>query len=335
VTVTQPRITVGGKLATVMFSVLGPGQIGMYQVVFQMPVGLEQGTHQVKLEIGGVESNTVTIPVGKPTPQINTIVNAATPVAYNMVAPGSIVTLWGANLGAGFKLGLYPATEYEGVSVSFGGIAAPLFDLVAAQGQINLLAPTELPESGEVIVQLRFGASTSLVSRLRMTPAQPGIFRIPDPSNAARRTAAALFAGTAWRVMPSSQARAFGWPDNCAGLSVTVPCGQPAGPGDNIQIYVTGLGRATPGGDPAGIMLRTGSVAPMDGNPLYLTVQRPTVIVGGVSALVQFSGLAPGFAGLYQINIQIPAGAPAGDDVPVTVAMPGAPGDGATIAIRR
>jgi len=334
-TVAQPRITVGGKPATVMFSVLVPGQVGLYQVIFQMPVGLEQGTHQVKLEIGGVESNTVTIPVGKPTPQINTIVNAATPVAYNMVAPGSIVTLWGANLGAGFKLGLYPATEYDGVSVSFGSTAAPLFALAAAQGQINLLAPTELPESGEVMVQLRFGATPSPVARLRMTPAQPGIFRIPDPSNAARRTGAALFAGTAWRVMPSSQARAYGWPDNCSGLAAAVDCGQPAAPGDNIQIYATGLGRATPGGDPAGAVLRTGSVAPLDGNPLYLTVQKPTVMVGGVPASVQFSGLAPGYAGLYQVNFQIPAGVPTGDDVSVTITLPGGPGDGVTLAIRR
>jgi len=334
-TATQPRITVSGKPATVMFSVLVPGQIGLYQVVFQLPVGLEQGTHQVKLEIAGVESNTVTIPVGKPTPQINTIVNAATPVAYNMVAPGSIVTLWGANLGAAFKLGLYPATEYDGVSVSFGGIAAPLFALAAAQGQVNLLAPTELPESGEVIVQVRFGASTSPVARLRMTPAQPGIFRLPDPSNAARRTGAALFAGTAWRVMPSSQARAYGWPDNCSGLAAVADCGQPAAPGDNVQIYATGLGRATPGGDPSGRVLPTGSVAPADGNPLYLTVRKPTVMVGGVAALVQFSGLAPGYAGLYQVNIQIPAGAPSGDDVSVTLTLPGAPGDGVTLAIRR
>jgi uncharacterized protein (TIGR03437 family) len=43
------------------------------------------------------------------------------------------------------------------------------------------------------------------------------------------------------------------------------------------------------------------------------------VTVGGVAAEVLFSGLAPQNAGLYQINIRVPAGAPAGNDVPVAI----------------
>jgi uncharacterized protein (TIGR03437 family) len=304
-------------------------------VTFVVPVGLEVGSYQVKLDIGGVSSNIVTMPVGKPLPQVATVVNAATPSSLGVMAPGSIATLWGANFGVASKLGLYPATAFEGVSVTFNNIPAPLFDVVAAQGQINLLVPTELPESGDVNVQLRYGAAVSPVYSLKMLPVQPGIFRIADPSNPVRRTAAALFANTAWRVMSSSQARAFGWPDNCSGLSAITVCGQPAAPGDNIQIYATGLGKATPGGSPSGSVLPTGSIAPLSGNPLYLTVQRPVVQVGGVDATVQFSGLAPGFAGLYQVNFQIPAGAPVGDDVTLTLSLPGAPADTATLAIRR
>jgi uncharacterized protein (TIGR03437 family) len=62
---------------------------------------------------------------------------------------------------------------------------------------------------------------------------------------------------------------------------LSLSCGQPAGAGDYIQIYVTGLGRATPGGDPNGKVLPTGSVAPADGSVLYQTVQNPTVTIGG------------------------------------------------------
>jgi hypothetical protein len=36
--------------------------------------------------------------------------------------------------------------------------------------------------------------------------------------------------------------------------------------------------------------------------------------IRGTAANVSFSGLAPGFAGVYQLNITVPAGLPAGDD---------------------
>lgn len=134
-------------------------------------------------------------------------------------------------------------------------------------------------------------------------------------------------------VIPEAVARHLRLPDDCAGVSALADCGQPASPGDDIQIFVTGLGRATPGGGPGGEPLRTGSVAPADGQPLYLTVQKPLVTIGEAPAEVQFSGLAPGFAGLYQVNVRVPSGAPRGDEVPITIAMPDGHPDKAAIAI--
>ncbi len=58
--------------------------------------------------------------------------------------------------------------------------------------------------------------------------------------------------------------------------------------------------------------------------------------INGVVDSARLGGrLAPGFAGLYQVNFQIPPGAPPGDDVTVTVSLPGAPADTATLAIRK
>jgi len=107
----------------------------------------------------------------------------------------------------------------------------------------------------------------------------PGIFRVADPSKASRKNGAVLFANTAWLVMPASMATARNL-TSCAGLPVAATCGQPAGAGDYIQIFITGLGKATPGGDPNGKMLPTGSVAPANGSVLYQTVQKPAVTIG-------------------------------------------------------
>src|SRR5262249_15029320 len=44
-----------------------------------------------------------------------------------------------------------------------------------------------------------------------------------------------------------------------------------------------------------------------------------TMTIGGVPAEVAYAGLAPGFAGIYQVNATVPEGVPGGDAVPVVV----------------
>src|ERR1022692_3787942 len=61
---------------------------------------------------------------------------------------------------------------------------------------------------------------------------------------------------------------------------------------------------------PRTIYQPTSPGSPAAGNPLSETVTKPTVTIGGVPANVTFSGLAPGFVGLYQVNAQVPASAP-------------------------
>ncbi len=58
---------------------------------------------------------------------------------------------------------------------------------------------------------------------------------------------------------------------------------------------------------------------PATGELLYYTTHLPEVRIGGVSAQVLFSGLAPGLPGVWQINILVPAGMEAGKNVPVVV----------------
>jgi uncharacterized protein (TIGR03437 family) len=57
--------------------------------------------------------------------------------------------------------------------------------------------------------------------------------------------------------------------------------------------------------------ISTGQLAPL--GTLYNTTAQATVTVGSANASVGFSGLAPGFVGLYQINFTVPAGLAAGN----------------------
>jgi uncharacterized protein (TIGR03437 family) len=53
-----------------------------------------------------------------------------------------------------------------------------------------------------------------------------------------------------------------------------------------------------------------------------VTMNTPTVTIGGANAPVSFSGLAPSFVGLYQVNAQVPASLKAGNQ-PVVLTISG------------
>jgi uncharacterized protein (TIGR03437 family) len=150
---------------------------------------------------------------------------------------------------------------------------------------------------------------------------------------ASRSNAIAQFANTAWLALPVATTAALGLPACNSNTNALTVCGQPATAGDYLVLYATGLGLATPGGDPNGKPLPTGSIPPANGSILYQTPTTPVVTVGGIPAKVLFSGIAPGFPGEYQIDIQIPAGVTASDDTAVQVTILGA-SDKATIAIQ-
>jgi uncharacterized protein (TIGR03437 family) len=338
-TVATPSLTVGGVSAGIQFAGAAPAQTGIYQVRFTLPPNVPGGNQPIVLSIGGADSQMLTLPLAgqSPATTIASVVNGASFAANAPLAPGSFASVFGTNFGSVNGASAALARDLNGVSVAFNGIKAPLVAVLASAGQINLVLPSELPESGTVPVAVTTSSGSSADFTLTMASAAPGVFVTPSSLNPQRRTATALFANTAWRVMPDALAQELKIPGNChaSGISATALCGEPAQIGDFIQIYVTGLGKATPNGDPMGTPLPTGVPAPADGTTVYQTVAAPAVTLGGVHSSVSFSGIAPGFAGLYQVNVQVPAGAAAGNDAPVSVAMPNGSSDAtATIAIR-
>jgi uncharacterized protein (TIGR03437 family) len=85
----------------------------------------------------------------------------------------------------------------------------------------------------------------------------------------------------------------------------------PLRPNDTAVIFMTGLGQVTP-------LALEGYAA--SETVLTSAVAQPTVIVGETPVEVKFAGLAPGFVGLYQVNVFLPGHVPTGLQVPLTVA---------------
>jgi uncharacterized protein (TIGR03437 family) len=114
----------------------------------------------------------------------------------------------------------------------------------------------------------------------------------------------------------------------------------PAPIGSVVTLYGTGQGQVSP-------TILDGAAAPLAG-PLSSTVAVPTsnqttcatsqpsmcVAVGSAFGDVQFSGLAPGYIGLWQINVKIPTGVTPGSSVQVRVVINGTPSNTVTIAVR-
>ena len=248
VTVTTPTITIGEGTGTaavttpkqqsfvvrVISAVLPAGFAeGRYQVTFSVPEGLPDGLLPLTLEIGGQVSEPVLLPVGQSAvPAIQSLVSAASFGFDGMTAPGSIVSMFADNILTEQNLTLFPDTEFQDLAVTFGGIPAPLFAVVPSVGQINLFAPSELPESGNVEVLLTTSAGTSQAFSVEMAPATPGIFPVNDPSDPAKRSSAVTLANTRWLAIPDSTSAALGLPTNCveAGISPASFCGRPALP---------------------------------------------------------------------------------------------------------
>ena len=82
--------------------------------------------------------------------------------------------------------------------------------------------------------------------------------------------------------------------------------------GETVLIYCTNLGAVAP-------PLADGAA----GTGAQITVATPTATIGGKNAPVSFHGTAPGFVGLYQVNVQIPTGLASGNQ-PLGIAISGA-----------
>jgi uncharacterized protein (TIGR03437 family) len=215
---------------------------------------------------------------------------------------GSIVSVFGDNLGSSLTTAAgYPLpTTLGGSSFQIGTQAAPLY--MTSCGQVNLQIPWQA--SGQLNVTATVGGLVSTGESITLVPFAPGIFSLNQAGSGQG----------AVEIVPTSQLAA-----------PLGPIGRPVAPGEYIAIFATGLGPVS--NEPA-----TGAAALSD--PLSSTLTVPIVTIGGIAAKVTYSGLAPGFAGLYQVNALVPDGVPTGDDVNLVISIGGVQSNTVTIAVQ-
>jgi uncharacterized protein (TIGR03437 family) len=207
--------------------------------------------NQLQLAVEGAPAAAITLAAGSAVVAVTAVVSAAAPLAG--MAPGSLATLYGTNLGA-----------QNATQVSINGRAAPV--LYAGPTQVNFFVPEDTA-LGDATVTVAAPGGTSSAFRSKVSATLPAVF--PDGNNS--EYGAILNAGTAETTSM-----------------------RPAKRGSYVEVYCTGLGATAP-----------------DVNGLPATVAFPAVYVNGIQARVAYSGLS-GFRGLYQLNVEVPVGLPAG-----------------------
>lgn len=264
-----------------------------------------QGT-KIQLGVSETATGSVQASAGPRSPQVaaGAIVNGASFVAQPLVAPGQLISIYGTDLAdqalAASSVPL--STTLAGTEVLLGGESLPL--LFVSNGQINAQVPFGLALNSEQQIVVRKQQALGTPERIVVGNAQPGIFS--KNNNGAGQ-------GVVLAVRPG-------------GAQTYAEPAAPAKRGDTIVIYCSGLGPTSPA-------VAAGVAAPL--SPLSRVVSPVRVIIGGAEAAVQFAGLTPGSAGLYQVNAVIPQDAPLGDQVPIILNVGGLDSPAVTMAVQQ
>ncbi len=254
----------------------------------------------------------VTAAAAESAPQVvvKSLVNAAHYGNNLSCSPNALVTLFGENITSGASAsGSIPLPrELAGVQVKANGAPLPL--LWVSPSQINLQCP-DGPPGQRFSMTVERGNQISAAVEVAQEHATPGIFTIDATGEG---QGSILIANTDKFAMP---------------VTPGVPS-QPAAQGDYISIFATGLGSLT-------VPVPLGEAAKGAESRVIAPV---SVRIGGIASEVTYAGMAPGWVGLYQVNARVPAGAPAGDAVPVVISVTRPDGSAVTsntvtIAIRR
>jgi uncharacterized protein (TIGR03437 family) len=249
----------------------------------------------------------VTLTVAPATPRINSgsIGNAAT--FSGPLAPGSLASLFGLNLGpaAGASATFLPGTQtlptsFQGVRVlvrdSTGNQIAEAPLLYVSNRQINFQVPYEVAGRSSIVLVVENEGVPSASQTVTITETAPGVFFIREFN----------------RGIVQNQDYSLNTSTN------------PAPRGSVLIAYLTGQGAVSPA-------VSSGHAAPAGVSSA--TVGRASASIGGVSAPVLFLGLTPGLVGVAQANILVPDQAPVGDRT-LQISIDGSRANDTVVSIR-
>jgi uncharacterized protein (TIGR03437 family) len=222
----------------------------------------------------------ITVPA-QTVPKVSNVLNGASFGTH--LSPGTLASLFGSDLATSTvsAKSMPIETELAGTKVLVqdpsmpGPISAPLY--FVSPGQINFQIPFEVVRS-IITITISTSQGTSAPYTINLEPIAPGIF-----SQTANGTGDALVFDSNFKLLTRT-------PD----------------PGTTIIFYANGLGSTLPAA-------KSGSGGSST-VPFNVVASPFEVYIGGTKATVAWAGLAPGFAGVYQLNV-VPLGAAIGDIV--------------------
>ena len=215
------------------------------------------------------------------------IANAASNVPGSF-APNTLVTIYGTNLAfstaaiseADIRSGNLPTSlGSTPVRVLLGGQFANLY--YVSPHQVNALIPTHLVP-GPVTLQVVLSSRAGPAIPITLEESAPGLFEAADHFVIATH-----------------------------GNGPVVTAEAPAAPGEVVVLYATGLGPTSPMTQPNRIPSAPAKLTNMPTFQVWLngvTVAKERIL---------YAGVTPGFAGLFQVNLQLPTDAPADPEIRV------------------
>jgi uncharacterized protein (TIGR03437 family) len=262
----------------------GNGQNGTYSASWQPGTATAQMVVTLNGTSGALQPATVQLNGGIATNQSQPPVLAPNGTLHNLnpvvgapLAPGTIVEVFGSGLGppVGVSPGVIPLVNtFDNTYVLIGPYQAPLYYL--SSGQLDIQLPAELDATQQYPIVVSANNAITLPDTLSIVPATPGVAAFANGGIIAQHTDYSL-----------------------------VTAASPAKPGEVIIIYLAGLGATNPS---------VASGMPAPSTPPLAEVTLPvTVTVDNQNAVVDFAGLTPGSAGLYQIDFQVPTSASTGN----------------------
>ncbi len=235
-------------------------------------------------------------PPPPPAPTITSFYNGASFATGATVSAGSLATLFGTGFGVQTSpTGSSLPTVLASTSVTVNMVPAPL-DFVNPT-QINFEVPLETADGPATAIVTSNGVPSAAFT-FQVAPAAPGIF-LYDTTRAIAQ--------------------------NLPSYSLNGPT-NPASPGDYLVVYLTGQGPVS------GPALKDGIEVPAP-PPLYTAKLPHSATVDGKDANVAFLGLASGFVGLAQADVQVPAGLKTGD-YPLVITVNGVKSNTATVSVK-